>query len=558
MMRRKQLVWILSVMTVLATFSKAVIGLDFDENYIMVLGARLLQGDHLFRECWDLYQTTGLTMTLVLGIYSAITGSYEGAILFCRVVTAILQLGLGFFVYRLLRRYYRNADFAGIFVANFLPRGTMNLEYGFLSCNYILVAMCLLLCYAKDSDTWNAGRRAGTVVIAGLCFSMGMLSYPTMIISVPVLIFYFIRKGRTKLSITCLVIFFSTCVACAGFFFTYVLSFISVQEMLDNIRNGILLDASHGNGNLLGSLFGSLMLSREKWVQIILLLGLSLIASVLYRWMRKQGIAILYHILLLSSLILILTNLSMLRPSGVYGFQIRYVMIVLSFAPLLYRIKDRELACLFYGMGFFMLLGTLLGSNLGIAENAAFLYLSLIAVIIGQGQESWEDRRTQQYAICAVLCLLLSVILVKGFVVRINGTHPANILTEREQMDFGPFAGIYLDLEQKEEYRYKKQTIDQFVREEDVMLIMSQDPVYNLMSEANFTSATALTTPVYGKQWVEYYRDRDYRKPTIILIDKAYFDLDTIINHTEFGEYIQQMMDMDTLIDAEGFWIVRR
>lgn len=558
MTNRKKLLIILSMLTIMASFIKVVTGLDFDENYITVLGARLLQGDRLFRECWDLYQTTGLTMTLVLGIYRGITGNYEGAILFCRIVTAILQLVLGFFVYSSLREYYKNADFAGIFVANLLPRGTINLEYGFLSCNYILVAMCLLVCYMKDSDKWTVIRRIGIAGIAGLCFSMGILSYPTMIISVPFLVIYFIQKKRDKASLLCMMTFFVTCFICAGIFLVYVFGAISPHDMFVNIRTGILADASHGDGNILKSLLGSLILSREKWTQIVCMMGVALAVDILCRLFFRQRFAMMYHIILISSVGLMLLNITMLRTCGVYGLQIRYVLIVLLAIPMMHRMKDKEITYLFYGMGIFMLFGTLLGSNLGIAENAAFLYLSLLAIIIEQGQETLENRKTEQYAMCAVLCLLLSVIFVKGFVVRVNGTHPANILTEREQMDFGPFAGIYIDLEQEEEYRCRKQTLDQFVREEDVMLIMSQDPVYNLMSEAKFTSATALTTPVYGKQWVEYYRDRDYRKPTIILIDKAYFDLDTIINHTEFGGYIQQMMDMDTLIDTEGFWIVRR
>lgn len=548
--RREQLVRVLIALTLIASIPKVFIGLDYDENYITVLGGRLLQGDHLFRECWDLYQTTGLTMTLVLGIYHGITGSYEGAILFCRIITALIQLCLGYFLYRCLRGYYRNADFAGLFVANFLPRGTMNLEYGFLSCNYILVAMCLLLCYERASDDWSVRRRTGITVIAGVCFSMGMLSYPTMIISVPVLLLYFLKRRHNKPSFFCMKVFGITCLVCATIFFTYVFRFISVSEMLENIRNGILLDASHGNGDLLESLFSSLQLSRDKRIQVISLLGTSLIVGLLYWGIKKRWIAMVYHIMLTSSLVLIFANLSLIRPSGVYGFQIRYVMIVLFFIPTVLKKRDMGLDYLFYWMGIFMLAGTLLGSNLGIAENAGFLYLSMLMIILVEQKE--------RYVTWAVVALISSIIVGKGFIVRVDGTSPSNILTIRERADFGPFAGIYLDKEQKEKYYIRKQTLDEYIESDDVMLVMSQDPAYNLMSEAKFTSATALTTPVYGKQWVEYYRNREYVNPTVILIDKEYFDLDNILYQTEFGNYIQELMDMDSLMDAEGFWIVRR
>lgn len=314
---RKSVLVILSILTVAASITKILIGLDFDENYIIVLRARLLQRDHLFRECWDLYQTTGFTMALVLGIFKGITGGYEGAILFCRIVTAILQLLLGMVTWYSLRKYFRNADFAGLVVANMLPRGTLNLEYGFLSCNYILISMLLLFLVSREEKNWSKVKVYVLLILSGILFSIGILCYPTMIIATIVLIAYF--------------------------------------------------------------------------------------------------------------------------------FSIR------------------------------------------------------------------ENRRK----------------------------------------------GLFIDPEEKSSYLIRKDDIDENLTEKDTVLILSQDPVYNIYAPYRFSSATALTTPVYGNQWVEYYK-RNHVQPTVVLIDKEYLDVNALLNQTAFGMYLKEEYDESSLYEAEGFWILRR
>lgn len=551
---RKSVLVILSILTVAASITKIFIGLDFDENYITVLGARLLQGDHLFRECWDLYQTTGFTMALVLGIFKGITGGYEGAILFCRIVTAILQLLLGMFTWYSFRKYFCNADFAGLVVANMLPRGTMNLEYGFLSCNYILVSMILLFLISKEEKNWSKVKVYLLLILSGILFSMGILCYPTMIIATIVLLVYFfqIRENRNKG-----LIFIGTCIACAVVFCLYVFAYISPSEMLNNVFHGILMDESHGNGNLLGSLIGSLALSKEKIIQVCAILIGALITYIVFQWKNKEKLPFVYHVMFWSSLAIVGMNISTLRPCGVFGLQIRYTLIVLAGAFIIHKLHDRELSYLFYGVGMFMFLGTLVGSNLGMAENSAFWYISLIAIVLGQGETVFSKKTTHYFATFSVVLLLISLIFIKGYIVRVSGTGPANILETREQIEFGPFKGLFIYPDEKSSYLIRKDDIDENITEKDIVLILSQDPVYNIYAPCRFSSATALTTPVYGNQWVEYYK-RNYVQPTVVLIDKEYLDVDVLLNQTAFGTYLKEEYDENSLYEAGGFWILRR
>ena len=552
---RKLLLAVLTIFTIAASITKVFIGLDIDENYITVLGTRLLQGDHLFRECWDLYQTTAITMTLVLGIFKGITGGYEGAILFCRVITAILQLLLGMFTWYFLKKYFHNADFAGLLVANMLPRGTMNLEYGFLSCNYILVSMILLFLVSREGANWSKRKIRLRLIGAGILFSMGILCYPTMVIATILLIVYFIReKEKAELGL----FFMGTCIVCAVIFCGYVFLYLSPVELWNNVIGGILMDESHGNGNLISSLLESFTLSREKMLQACAIGGTALITYGVYAWESKEKVPYVCHLMLVSSLAFIGFNILNIRPCGVFGMQIRYVLIGVTGAVVCYKVRNRELSSLFYEMGIFMFLGTLLGSNLGMAENGAFLYLSMIAIILGLGELAYSKKATYKLVNLSVILLIASLILMKGYVVRVSGTGPANILETREQIDFGPFKGLFIEPEEKHSYLIRRADIDNYVAEEDIVLVLSQDPIYNIYGEYKFSSATALTTPVYGQQWVTYYKDRNYVQPTVVLIDKQYLDLDTLLNQTSFGAYLTEEYDVDDLQDGQGFWILRK
>lgn len=553
--RRRTLLLVLASLTVVANITKIFIGLDFDENYITILGARFLQGDHLFRECWDLYQTTGFTMALALGIFKGITGGFEGAILFCRIVTAILQSLLGVFTWYSLRKYFQNADFAGLIVANMLPRGTLNLEYGFLSCNYILVSMILLFLVTKEESSWNKTKIYLFITFSGILFCMGVLCYPTMIIATIVLIVYFFgcHENRNKG-----IVFIGTCIVCALIFMAYVFVYVSPSEMLNNIFHGILMDESHGNGNLLGSLWGSFHLSKEKLAQVYVIIVGAFGTYAFWGWKVKERLSYVYHIMFLSSFTIIALNVLKIRPCGVYGLQIRYVLIAISGLMVLHTIHNKELNFLFYYMGLFMFLGTLIGSNLGVAENGAFLYISVIAIVLGQGEQKFSQDITRCMAMLSVSMLIISLIFIKGCLVRVNGTGPANIFTTREQLDFGPFKGIFIYADDKQQYLIRKEDIDFYLNTDDIVLVLSHDPVYNLYGQYRFSSVTALTTPVYGKQWVEYYKNRNYVYPTVVLIDKQYLDVEELLRETEFGSYLKEEYDLNSLYEAKGFWILRK
>ena len=61
-LEKKKISWWQTVLlagTVLAAFLKIYIGMDNDESYIVTMGVRLLNGDRIFKEMWELHMAGG-------------------------------------------------------------------------------------------------------------------------------------------------------------------------------------------------------------------------------------------------------------------------------------------------------------------------------------------------------------------------------------------------------------------------------------------------------------------------------------------------------------------
>ena len=53
------ILWILILLSVVAAVNQLLIGFDIDEGYAVSMPFRLLQGDHLFADMWEVHQTYG-------------------------------------------------------------------------------------------------------------------------------------------------------------------------------------------------------------------------------------------------------------------------------------------------------------------------------------------------------------------------------------------------------------------------------------------------------------------------------------------------------------------
>ena len=573
-----RIVWWQAVL-LLAAFVTAIckiyIGMDHDESYIVVMGIRLLNGDRMFDTMWDLHMTSAWPAWIGTEVFYRITGSLDGLVVFLRILSVILQFAVAYIVYRILKKYYaqESAFLAAILTASFLPRATQNLEYGLLEMLFVILTSVLLYDVIQKA---NETERVcwWKLILSAVLFSMAVLAYPTIILAFPVYLLaagVLLNQRKKKWQIP--LVFTGVCVICAVIFAGYILSYLSVPELLTNIQ-GILSDGTHAEDGRMYS-YGAQIISLLK--RSVLFIAVSVAGYLCTKKWFPEKINILFYLLAVPTAVLVVSNVTGIRPSGPIGLQVRYLLAVVSGGIVYFaqKKKDRLLFWLFMVPGIAVYLGVMLGSNMGIEENASFLYIDLLAVVLlfseyiidkktdsstgisceGAKYEVKWNQRVQQ--IC-LMTFVAGILFTRGYFVRITGTGPANITEHRVQMTDGALAGIYVYPEEAENYEEKEREIRSYSDSHDTILYLGGEALCNTFTEGQFTSATCISTPVFNEEWAAYYENEKHPQPTVIFVDKENVkDLDEFLQ-TTFGRFLVKKYGIipENVVEEDKFYIV--
>lgn len=542
----------LLIATVFASIGKILIGYDSDEGYVLAMGARMIQGDRLFDNMWELAQTNMIPAIIPIAIFKRVTGSFAGVAIFLRVLSTIFQFGIAYCMYCVLRRKYRFAAYAAIFAANILPRATQNFEYGYQSLIWMILFASITY-YLYENDLNNCKKRF-LIIVAAISYSISIMVYPTMLVSVLFILVFIVRDiCEKKEDCRDYYLFIAICIITAASFFTYLFSYLTPNAFLQNLRL-ILQDNSHQNNGKLAMLFGWNE-NLEKYEQAIAIIAASVLGSFFSLWIFKKKVYIVVFVMAVSSIALMILNVTGIRPTGPFGFQIRYVLVAFSGASAVYKTKDTFLKRLWLlGGGVFT--GALLGSNRGMPENAAFLYLSLISVILAVGKLIAEfEKKEKILGQVAVVLLVMSVIFIKGFTVRIEGTGPANIMENRCRIQGGPLQGIWVYSSYEDKYDSIRSELEKNIEDKEQVLYIGKDPIVNLiLDDEHFVSTNVTSTPSFDEQWVSYFKMKEEKTPDLIVIDKEFEDLwGTFYETYPLGRYFQTIFPERILIEENQY-----
>lgn len=548
----------LLILSFAAAIPKVLIGIDQDEAYIVTMGIRMLKGDRLFAEMWELHMTSAWPAYVGLWLYTLVTGTLDGCVIFLRVLSVIAQFAAAGYCYFVIKKYHSRdaAVLAAAFAANFLPRATQNLEYGLLEMLFVLVAVLLLydelMCRRNQQKTYGV-----RIFPAGIMYAAGVLAYPTIIVSFPVLMIalYVLQKKKSSRFILPFV-FALVCAVCAAIFFGIIFSYLTPSEFMNNLQ-GILLDGTHSDTVKTLTYIPQLVELLKRGVVMLLV---SLVIYALYRRWEKDGLLIWYGLLLAGCLIFVGLNITGLRPSGPIGLQIRYIIPAAASLWFARLKKDDMLLGLFLLPGWAIYAGAMIGSNMGFEENASFLYLAILGAVILMTE--YAKERSIWFSRAGVVCMvsfLVGIIYAKGCLVRVTGVYPSSIAQERYRIEQGVLSGIYVTPEEAESHTMKEREIKEYTTKEDCMLYLGNNAICNTFTQGTFTSATCISTPVYNEEWIMYYEKEKSPSPTILFVDKEALQTLEKWRETAFGAWLSKRYEgkAEQFIETEAFYILR-
>lgn len=439
-----QKVWkYLKVLLILGSLFAAVklIFVDYtmDEEYQIMMGYRLLQGDTLFGTMWEPHQTSGFLCAVLMRLFVAFTGSLTGVVIFLRFCATLFHFGLAIWVYRVLKDYVQEkyAFLLSVCYFNMIPKLIPIPEFSNMQIWLFTIMILAVLRFAKDfKKRW--------LIVCGVAMSLEVLAYPACLLLFPFLCIAVGCMGKRQGRWKDILIVVIVCAICAAIWLFTVLSKISVDEFIRNLKQILSFDATHSLNAMTESktqLLNSGMLELLLLTVLIFLFSAG-ICFLIKRKVESQTVAV---IAVWVAEIVQLFYWVVLRE-GYEKPQITIVILML--APILVWRDSGEVRRLFLpgwiGSALAML-AVLYMSDMGIWNAIPTGILGalwgVIFLISAVNKRNTEHSNAIVYVLIISLCVLS--IFGKGFIVKAGRTPTNSILGIRNVIEEGPAKGIF-------------------------------------------------------------------------------------------------------------------
>lgn len=545
------LIVLLLVATIVSFYCRIFYGWDQDQSYLTLLAVKLASGSIMFKDLWDLHQTSMIWSAFLAKAFLTVKGSWDGIGVYLRGTSVIAQVGVALFGYHELKKYFNRfaAFLSAVTVANMLPRATQNIEYGAISVWLSFVAALIVV----DANRSHK-KELIKVVIAALFYAISIFSYPTMIVSVPVfawLLLWDVKDNRS-LKIRNLVVFFVTCAVVAAIIVIYLLQFMSFSELLGTLK---AISNSGDHESLFGSFF-KISYWTKSLIRVLGTVAIALLGWVAAKFAFKKDIKLFYFYIFAVSLVVLLLNITGIRPSGPFGFLERYIGVAILGAIAGFEVSEKRIIRLFFLLGVTYYFGSLLGSNLGLNENAMFLEVAVIGAVLAASEGlSWE-RGQRVFEQSAILLFVFSIIFASGYFIRINYTSPANVLQCSERFTEGPAAGISVMKEQMDETKAKVDAIEHISEEGKVYALITNESLYNFYLKGTTSAAGYAPTSNrnYNELWINYYDEFGHKRPDVILVNTYWYpELEEFYSEI-FGQWVEKHYKYEPTEYEKEFW----
>ncbi len=512
-----------------------------DEEYQLMMGYRILRGDHLFREMWEPHQTSAFLCAGLMWIYRTLTGTYTGILLFLRLCTTLIQMILGCYVYRILSKLlHKNyALLCALIYFNSVPKIIQIPEFSNMQLWFFTLTVLLFMQYYLQAEP-ERKKKGFLVFIAGICMALEVLSYPSCIILFPfflICIYRYSKPRQTKWRDIGL--FCGACAVCAGIWLFLVLRHVKADELLRNMKYLLDFDLTHEiSGATAGKLQGILSNLRGGCGFILLVCALSLPVLAIIRVKNRSQITEKrpYFLIFLVILVLISAGIQeylwIVRKSGYEVWQLHLLMLLFS----------GLLACPFAGnkRKYFVpgIIGTLisLAAVIYISDLEMFYALphgilggAFCAVILVLSLENTLKQSAGKWICLLLVSLCVVSITGKGYTLRAGRDY--NVITDTKgMMRHGPAAGILSDYMNCYIYNCNFEDFNAYVNPDDVVLIvtnmvMSAGTTPYMIADAEVAHYSIVDPTAYDERLLTYWELYPEKRPNVIVTDCWYGQL---------------------------------
>lgn len=507
-----------------------------DEEYQLMMGYRILKGDHLFREMWEPHQTSAFLCAGLMWIYKTLTGTYTGILLFLRLCTTLIQIALSLYLYRIVSGLLNknHALLCALFYFNSVPKNIQIPDFSNMQLWFFTLTVLLLMQYYLQTEP--TGRKGRLVFASGICMALEVLSYPSCIILFPFFLICIYRCSGEK-KWRDMGAFCGACAISACVWLFMVLRNVEANELLRNVKYLLAFDPTHElSGATTGKLQGILsnLFGGCGLILLICVLSLPVIALIRSRnrSLDKKQTFLIFLVLLVFISACIQGFLWIFKKSGYEVWQLHLLLLLFSgLSACPFAGKKRN----YFIMG---VIGTLLSllAVIYISDLEMFYALphgilggAFCAVILTLALENTLHGSAGKWICLLLVSLCVISITGKGYTLRAGRDY--NVVADtRNIMRHGPAAGILSDYMNCYIYDCNYEDFHTYVNSEDVVLIVtnmvtSAGTTPYMIADAEVAHYSIVDPTAYDERLLTYWELYPEKRPNMIVVDCWYGQL---------------------------------
>lgn len=514
------LLWaVLLGLSALATVKVIFFGTDIDEQYGVTMAYRMACGDRMFLEMWEPHQTSGFLAAFLVKIFMLVTGKVDGLVLYLRIAGAVIQGLVSLFAYDTMKRYCSKdiAFVASVFCYNTMPKYSQIPEFANMLVWFSVLMFLCLMRFAMAQE-----RKSIWLVLAGVCTSLLVLSYPSCILVVVPVCFGIwhmsVGKGRYRNEVW----YLGTCAVCGISYLVYFLSHMTAEEFVYGLRQ-MMSDGSHQStlmGKMLGYKGDLLKLMPHIMIVVVLALGLWILFRII---LKRNQFSLLLCILLMSAaeqMYIWLTK----------DYYLKFPLLIYPILLLigLFRYHNREQygidkenrayqAAFWFGSvtALWILLAAFIASNVHIYESSEYMLIGFIASF---GYLEHERKQCSAWWTLIVLGLFCAILFRKGYLMYYFYGKDTIFVTKQKALD-GPLEGVYCRYMDGYDYNMKGLVIDQYIPRGSKVMYIGVETLIYLQGEYDISNFSTISTPYLNERMFTYWEKYPEKYPEYVIWD---------------------------------------
>ena len=509
-----------------------------DESLYLAIPYRIMTGDALLCDEWNLSQLSGIILLPLLKIYYCIFKNIDGLYLFFRYIFVSYNLFVAIVSSRILKRNVNNDlyIFIPLLYFCFIPYRIFSLSYNTMLLSFIYLIVIILL---KNSISSN------NCIVIGILLALAVLSNPYIII------IYFlyailavVLNGKNNLFSfkSLLYISFGSIII---FIYFLCIIFHNNTNIIDILKNipYMLSDPTHSSSlisKIIEPIVGYLITYKYYY-----LLWICLAIPLVLKKYRDLFISINFAYSLVFTIFM---SLFRSRGFGYSGLGVNSIMMnvaIIGFVLIiLKKVNNKKYVCI-YLLGFIYSLLVHVASNQGLyvfSIGSTIMTIATFFMLIDYYKEN--DKIVYFGIIVQILCEIIVILSGCYF--------DENILNLNHVVDKGSFKGIITTLDKKTKYEDVIDDILNYDYQNKRVLFFKNLPYAYLETNSLVGSYSVWneTDSINSEMYKNYYSIHPEMVPDIIYVEKdiASNNLSEFITYALSNNYYYELLPSGAMV----------